>query len=97
MKKKNLSLNIAVFGLHLCAKDEKMYEMMDKVPGLIRACIMMVEDHLKETGLLDESLKKVAEIGHSVDYSNCKSKKDTMVAFTKALCDAMQKNLKEGD
>lgn len=97
MKKKNLSLNIAVFGLHLCSKDEKMYEIMDKAPGLIRACIMMVEDHLKETGLLDESLKAVAEIGQSVDYSNCKDKRETMVAFTKALCDAMEKEHKEGD
>lgn len=91
MEQKNLSLSIAVFGLDLCCKDEKMYGIMEKIPGLIQTCIGIVVEHFEKTGFLDESKELIAKIGRSADYSKCTNQYGKLGTFIDALSKAMEK------
>lgn len=100
MKKVKLSLNFAIFGLSLASKNEKMFEIMEKFPGLIRACSMEVISYLDDIGLLDESKDIVAKIGRNLDYSNCANETEKVATFITGLCNALKVDLnesKEGD
>ena len=98
---KNLPLSIAIYGLDVCSKDEKMYESLNKVPNLIRTCILIVIEHFKETGLLDKANDDVAEIVKGIDFSKCESNKERLGMFLQELSDVMKKAEveaeKEGD
>lgn len=100
MKKKDLSLNFAVFGLYLSSNDEKMYEIMNKFPGLVHACILEVLKYFKENGILDESNELVAKIGRNLDYSKCENDSERVATFIAGLCNILNVDLeesKEGD
>lgn len=95
MKKGNLPLSIAIFGLDVCSKDEKMYETLAKVPNLIRTCILIAMEHFKETGLLDEAHRAIEEIADGIDFSGHDSNREKVGAFLGKLSEIMMAEAKK--